>query len=434
MYCDATAIEVRGLTKQYQIYAKPQDRLKHSLIPRFDRLFGRTPREYGRQFSALNGVSFDVKPGEVVGIVGRNGSGKSTLLQLVCGTLAPTAGSIVVNGRVGAILELGAGFNPDFTGRENAYLNGLLLGLTREEMDQRIEEILTFADIGDFVDQPVKTYSSGMFARLAFSVQASLDPEILIVDEALAVGDSEFVHKCMVKFHAMRAKGKTILLVTHDATAVKTLCDRALWLDNGALAAIGEASSVVDQYLAAISEQSTYCAGESEGGDPEEASERNGHETEIPNVDSRLGDGTCEIVGVGLYDSSLARKKTLSNGSPAVLRITIRNRSLSAGQPLLVGVGLRNARGVDIASINSEISGTVISAPNVGERATVRIDLFIPELHPGSYAFRVSISRRGGRGEVLNSDDVINAVVFDLISQRPVHVLMLLDATFSVEL
>ncbi len=301
------AIQIKNVSKCYQIYDRPQDRLKHALIPRLERLIGRPGRQYGREFWALNDVSFNVERGEVLGVVGRNGSGKSTLLQIVCGTLTPTSGSAEVYGRVGALLELGAGFNPEFSGRENIYLSGLLLGLSRQEMDDRLEEIVAFADIGEFVDQPVKTFSSGMFARLAFSVQSSLDPEILIVDEALAVGDSQFVHKCMLRFHQMREQGKTILLVTHDATAVKTLCDRAVWIDRGSVSGIGEASIVVDEYLARLSGQSAAAAGlDYEGVSARERGENAlGDEPLIPNIDQRYGDLTCQIVGVGLYDSSL---------------------------------------------------------------------------------------------------------------------------------
>lgn len=435
MSCESLAIQIQNISKCYQIYDRPQDRLKHALIPRLERLFGRSASQYGRKFWALKDVSFDVKKGEVLGVVGKNGSGKSTLLQIICGTLTPTDGTVTVLGRVGALLELGAGFNPEFSGRENIYLSGMLLGLSRQEMDDRVDQIIAFADIGEFVDQPVKTFSSGMFARLAFSVQSSLDPEILIVDEALAVGDSQFVHKCMLRFHQMREQGKTILLVTHDATAVKTLCDRAVWIDKGEVSGIGEASLIVDEYLARISGQAVVRTQESQRHLSAEKDQRNEVEDElqIPNVDQRYGDQSCRIVGIGLYDAQLKRRLAVNNNSNVVVRVTFENCSLDPGTRLIVGLGLRNSRGVDIASVNSESFDTNIRAPNVGHRCTIRANIYLPELHPGSYSFRIAISHIGKDGEKASCDDILNALVFDLLSARVVHVLMSLNAEFEVE-
>lgn len=435
MSFDRLAIQIKDVSKCYQIYDRPQDRLKHALIPRLERFIRRPESQYGRPFWALHDVSFNVEKGEVLGVVGRNGSGKSTLLQIICGTLTPTSGTVEVEGRVGALLELGAGFNPEFTGRENIYLSGMLLGLSRQQMDDCVERIIAFADIGEFIDQPVKTFSSGMFARLAFSVQSSLDPEILIVDEALAVGDSQFVHKCMVRFHQMREQGKTILLVTHDATAVKTLCDRAVWIDKGEVSGIGEASVIVDQYLARISGQTLAQPHLNHERLKDAASESRkvGEEREIPNVDQRYGDQTCQIVGVGLYDSCLDRRLAVNNNSNVVVRVTIENRSLRPGTRLVLGIGLRNSRGVDIASVNSESQNLNLSAPEIGGTCTIRVNLYLPELHPGSYSFRIAISRSGEDGASVSCDDILNALVFDLLSERVVHVLMLLNADFSVE-
>ncbi len=236
-------ISVRNVGKMYRIYDQPQDRLKHMLLWRFG-------RHYGREFWALRGVSFEVRRGETVGIIGRNGSGKSTLLQIIAGTLAPTEGEVQVKGRVAALLELGSGFNPEFTGRENVYLNGAILGLSRDEIDARFDEIAAFADIGEFIDQPVKFYSSGMVVRLAFAVQTVVNPEILIVDEALAVGDVYFQHKCMRRIKMMIDSGMSLLLVTHDTATTKRFCRRAVWLDSGQTQAIGDAGIVVEKYLA----------------------------------------------------------------------------------------------------------------------------------------------------------------------------------------
>jgi ABC-type polysaccharide/polyol phosphate transport system ATPase subunit len=233
-------IGARGLSKAYAIYDRPQDRLKQMLW--------RDRRRFYREFWALKDVDLDVYRGETMGVIGRNGSGKSTLLQLICGTLTPSAGSVAVNGRVAALLELGAGFNPEFTGRENVFVNGSVLGLSDEEIRDRFSRIEAFADIGPFIDQPVKQYSSGMYARLAFAVAIHVDPDILIVDEILAVGDAAFQRKCMERFYQIRDRGCTILFVSHEAYQVKTLCDRAIYLKEGQPVVYGPADEVVDRY------------------------------------------------------------------------------------------------------------------------------------------------------------------------------------------
>lgn len=227
------AISVKNLSKSFAIYETPRARLKQFVLPRLQRWVGLEPRRYYRVFRALSDVSFTLKRGETVGIIGRNGAGKSTLLQIICGTLAPSAGEVAVNGRIAALLELGAGFNPEFTGRENVYLNGELLGLSRDEMQRRIPEIEEFAGIGEFIDQPIKTYSSGMYVRLAFAVQACVDPEILIVDEALSVGDIGFQYKCFKRMEELRRRKTTILMVTHSTGSILDYADRCIVMDGG---------------------------------------------------------------------------------------------------------------------------------------------------------------------------------------------------------
>lgn len=255
------AIKVENLSKCYQIYDKPHDRLKQSIFTKFNRLFGATRREYFKEFSALNNVSFEVKKGETIGIIGRNGSGKSTLLQMICGTLNPSQGSIQINGRVAALLELGAGFNPEFTGRENVFTNGALLGLSRDEIEQKFDAILSFADIGIFIDQPVKTYSSGMFVRLAFAIAANLEPDILIIDEALAVGDMAFQAKCMARIRALMNRGATVLFVSHDLGSVRNICQRVLWLKEGEQVTFGEPKDVVDAYVREMNQELNQSVG-----------------------------------------------------------------------------------------------------------------------------------------------------------------------------
>ncbi len=240
------AISVQNINKVYKLYDSPQDRLKESLHP--------LRKKYHHDYYALNDVSFEVKRGETVGIIGRNGSGKSTLLKIITGILTPTSGSVNVNGRISALLELGAGFNPDLTGIENIYFNGTLMGYSRAEMDTKLDNILSFADIGEFVYQPVKTYSSGMFVRLAFAVAINADPYLLIVDEALAVGDARFQLKCFKQLSLFQEQGKTILFVSHDLGSVKRLCKHALLLEKGELLMQGPPSTVANVYSKLISD------------------------------------------------------------------------------------------------------------------------------------------------------------------------------------
>ncbi|TPL73971.1 ABC transporter ATP-binding protein [Mesorhizobium sp. B2-3-13] len=247
------AIRVHDVSKHYVMFERPEDRFKQMLVPRLERLIGRPPRRYFRDFAALSGVSFEVGRGETVGIIGRNGSGKSTLLQIICGTLQPTSGSVEVNGRIAALLELGAGFNPEFTGRENVFLNASILGVPRKEMEWRFDDIARFADIGPFIDQPVKTYSSGMYVRLAFAVATNVDPDILVVDEALSVGDEAFQRKCFARIEDIKDRGGTILFVSHGAQTIVQLCTRAMLIDDGEKILEGRPKAVVAQYQRLVS-------------------------------------------------------------------------------------------------------------------------------------------------------------------------------------
>lgn len=227
--CSEIVVSIRDLSKCYQIYDLPRDRLKQFVLPRFSS----SGKQYFREFWALRNISLEITRGETIGIIGRNGAGKSTLLQIICGTLSASSGEVDVKGRIAALLELGAGFNPDFTGRENVYLNGSVLGLSRAEIDKRFSEIEAFADIGDFIDQPVKSYSSGMYVRLAFAVQACVDPEILIVDEALSVGDIGFQYKCFKRMEQLKKQGVTIIMVTHSTGSILDYADRCIVIDGG---------------------------------------------------------------------------------------------------------------------------------------------------------------------------------------------------------
>lgn len=256
------AIQALRLSKCYQLYQHPRDRLKQFLWPH--RWWG--SRQYYRELRALQDIDLTVMPGEVVGIVGRNGSGKSTLLQLICGTLTPTHGAVQVNGRIAALLELGAGFNPEFTGRENVLMSAAIMGLSQSEIADRIEDIIDFSGVRDFIDQPVKTYSSGMYVRLAFSVAINVDPDILVIDEALSVGDGAFARKSFARIMQMRDAGKTILFCSHSLFQVESLCARAIWINQGKIVQDGESAQVVSAYQAFLDQSTANPDSESASG------------------------------------------------------------------------------------------------------------------------------------------------------------------------
>lgn len=259
MSSDDIAIRVSNLSKRYEIYASPRDRLKQFVLPHLRRYAGKSFVQYFREFWAIKNVSFEIKKGETVGIIGRNGSGKSTLLQMICGTLTPTSGHIQTNGRIAALLELGSGFNPEFTGRENVYMNASVLGLSYLEIEARFNKIVEFADIGDFIDQAVKTYSSGMYVRLAFAVIAHVDADILVVDEALAVGDIFFQQKCMRYLRGFQSNGGTVVFVSHDTGAVVNLCNRAILLLRDKDPVVGSTNEICKIYIEDIySERDAY--------------------------------------------------------------------------------------------------------------------------------------------------------------------------------
>jgi ABC-type polysaccharide/polyol phosphate transport system ATPase subunit len=364
------AIRVSNLSKCYQIYDQPRDRLKQSLLPRLRRLIGLHPHHYYREFWALRDVSIAVGRGETVGIIGRNGSGKSTLLQMICGTLTPTGGRVETSGRVAALLELGAGFNPEFTGRENIYMNAAILGLRKSEIDSKYAQITAFADIGDFVEQPVKTYSSGMYVRLAFAVAIHVDPEILIIDEALAVGDIQFQMKCIARMEEIRARGTTILFVSHALEQVKRFCASAIWLENGVIRLAGEANYVTDQYR-----------------------------------------DTCLAALLPSPSSHDARQSAVQQGTPAVVKsvqvsaeqlapfdaLTVRVSYTIGGQALpklLLGVAIRDAKGTYIFGPNTHLDQVCI--PH--SPGTHVVDYVIPRLPllTGSYILDVGLFTDGG--------------------------------------
>lgn len=429
------AIRVRNLSKRYEIYADPKDRLRQSIMPPLQRLAGMEPKCYFREFWALNDVSFEVRKGETVGIVGKNGAGKSTLLHLIVGTHAPTHGSVEVQGRITSLLELGSGFHPMFTGRENVYMNAAILGLSRAEVDQRFDEIARFADIGMFIDQPVNTYSSGMYLRLAFAVQVCLDPDILIVDEALAVGDAYFVHRCFHRIRSMKEQGKTILFVSHDTASVNNLCDRAIWINGGRLRMEGNPEDVTAAYRADLfgipmaSPETKAPAAEADDSAPSLGPER-----EIPNIDRRMGRQRCRITGLALYDPRTFTQITeAESGGDVLIRVSYANHALPAGTGIVAGYVLCTPRGEEFGGVNTRMKNFGISVPPPGGSGTLRIRVTLPVLHAGHYAITVAIASMMGEAELQIEDRVENALVFQVLNDEEVVGLLRFPTSFELE-
>jgi lipopolysaccharide transport system ATP-binding protein len=393
------AVIVENGSKNYRIYAKPADRLKELIF---------RGRKFHTDFWALRNVSFRVPKGSTFGVVGENGSGKSTLLQLIAGTLQPTEGRISLDGRVAALLELGSGFNPEFTGRENVILNAAIMGLTEEETVQRLPEIERFAEIGDFIDQPVKTYSSGMYVRLAFAVAIHVDPEILLVDEALSVGDVYFQQRCMRRIRQMKQDGKTILFVSHDVTAVKNLCDTAIWLEHGELKAIGEPDSVVGKYLAAMTLRRDPYANDGTRRSTTMVTNGDGLVVHtLPNVDHRWGNRHAEIIGIQILDGRGMPCESVEHGGPIVVRVSAAFHE-DVAQPI-VGIMMRNRLGEDICGINTSAEAVELPPARAGQRFTVDFHLKLPLLVPGNYHVSPAVAQ-GTHEDFVVCDLVENAI------------------------
>ncbi len=398
------AISVRGVGKMYRIYERPQDRLKQMLW------HGR--RKYGREFWALRDISFEARKGETVGVVGRNGSGKSTLLQIIAGTLTPTMGDVWVNGRVTALLELGSGFNPEFTGRENIYMNASILGISREEMKTRVDEIIAFADIGEFIDQPTKIYSSGMVVRLAFAVQACLTPDILIVDEALSVGDMYFQTKCMAKIAELRKRGTSILFVSHNIDTVKAICSRAILLDYGRALADGHPDPVTDKYIALMMGQRDHeTAPTTTLGPPGLPGHLEGQRSLVQppfekRIGERFGNSKARYIECRIFQNG-RETDVVRHGSPCEVRALL---YYHAAVPDLgeVGVVVRSLDGVDLFAANSFLLREVYPPQAKGTLVEIvfRFDVI---LSPGVYSVALGY-RAPVQGEYI--DKVFNAAVF----------------------
>ena len=379
---DSPIIEFRGVSKSYSIYRSPGDRLRE--LATFNL------RSHHRDFRALDDVSFSIQPGETFCIVGENGSGKSTTLQLMAAILHPTAGEVLVRGRVAALLELGAGFNHEFSGRDNVYLNAAIMGFSQREIARKFADIEAFAEIGEFIDQPVKTYSSGMVVRLAFAVAIHLDPDILLVDEALAVGDIYFRQRCMRKVHELRSRGVTIVFVSHSTADVKAIGDRTMWLDHGRLREIGNTEQVVSKYLASIVRKDAVFLKHSRAAVPSAVAESHQVVRAIPNIDHRYGDARAELLGIAVLDSAGVPATMLEPGSAITVRI-----SVMAHQPLelpIVGFMVRNHMGVDFAGTNTAREGFDLPAMSPGDVYTVDFRVQLPQLYPSQFSFSPAVA------------------------------------------
>jgi lipopolysaccharide transport system ATP-binding protein len=385
------AIRVQSLSKCYQIYDKPHDRLKQSLYPSLQRLIGKPAKQYHREFWALRDVSFEIKRGETIGIIGRNGSGKSTLLQMICGTLAPTSGTVETNGRVAALLELGSGFNPEFTGRENVYMNGAVLGLTTEEIDERFDAIASFADIGQFIDQPVKTYSNGMSVRLAFAVQSQLDPDILIIDEALSVGDFFFQQKCFSYIRGLCDKGVTLLFVSHDMGTVRDICGRAIYLKEGQSQFVGQTQTAIRQFLAEKNASAGHTSYATDAVETAKAQEfqailRDRIWAAAPDAS---GENTGRLIAVAFYDNEGKCSTSFRMCGVMCIKVVY---CPAIGKPNHVSIEVRNKFNQVVTSLGSSRMGLMPPQHQQGQLMLfeISIDLLV---EAGNYSVTVNLGQ-----------------------------------------
>ncbi len=402
-----TAIEVSNVSKLYRRYGRRRQfaTLKSALISR-SLVKDLRPDE---TFPALRDVSFSVKAGSTFGVIGRNGSGKSTLLKLVAGITKPTSGQVEVQGRVSALIELGAGFHPEISGRENVFINGIMLGLSKREIGRRFDEIVEFAELEDFIDAPVKTYSSGMYIRLGFAVAINVDPDVLLVDEVLAVGDEGFTHKCLDKFAEFRRRGKTILLVTHGLGFVERFCDDAVWLDAGAARALGDPKRVIGAYLSDVEQQDEVLlqTGDTEAHESAETAPPDEADAPLPEspvevaeapadmfraTEGRWGSREVEITDVSLVGSSGRPAHVFQSGESMAIRMRVK-----AAHPVsdfVFGVGLFNADGVCCYGTNTNIEE--LQATQLEGEQTVALEIERLDLVEGTYKLDVAVHSEEG--------------------------------------
>lgn len=408
------AVSIRGVSKRYRIFPSQSDRFKQMLS------FGRVRR--GHEFWALRDIDLEVERGTTLGILGRNGAGKSTLLKIVSGVLQPTSGTVEVNGRLAALLQLGAGFNPEFTGRENVMLNGLILGLDRREMLERFDEIAEFADIGEFMEQPVKTYSSGMRARLGFAVAVSVEPDILIVDETLSVGDAIFKHLGLRKMRELRDAGTTIFFVSHSPGMVKNFCNEAVLLHKGAMIAHGATAEVADRYGALLSGLRSRRGDPGSGLDPEANEDDAPDFKEDPALERRAarvrhGTGEARVSNVELLDASGGPTQAVAPDEPATVRVHL--EYAEDVKDSAVGITLRNKAGLDVFSTTTAREGVRVGPRRAGERLIVDFSLKMPLRH-GPYSVAAAVSHPKEKDLHMDWVDVAAAFRLERLRGRPV--------------
>ncbi|QFF97983.1 ABC transporter ATP-binding protein [Psychrobacillus glaciei] len=373
------AIVASKVTKKYKLYDKPIDRLKDSLS------FSKK-ESYSREFYALNDINFDIKKGESVGIIGKNGSGKSTLLKIITGVLTPTSGYIKVDGKISAILELGAGFNPDYTGLQNIFLSGTIMGYSKEQMESKIPEIIEFADIGEFINQPVKNYSSGMYVRLAFSVAISVDPDILIVDEALSVGDIRFQQKCLRKIEDMK-KNKTILFVSHDLLQLKKFCDRLIWINEGHLQDSGDPEDISKKYQAFMAGSTLDNYVEDELNDIQTKS------TEIDPIDKSLqmfGDNKAKILGISMFDDKKNKIFQTEMGERVNISINVSYKEVL--QNPIIGFSVKDRIGNIVTQTNTFAIKQSMTDTFANKNYIYNFEFIVPPLKRGNYSISPAVA------------------------------------------
>lgn len=394
------AISVSDVSKKYQVYSKPIHRLKQFLVG--------SGRPLYKEFVALNNINMQINRGSTVGIVGRNGSGKSTLLQIIAGTLTPTTGNVIVAGRVAALLELGAGFNPDFTGRENVFMNATILGIETNEVKERFQQIADFADIGDFIDQPVKTYSSGMFVRLAFAVATLTSPDVIIIDEALSVGDEKFQRKCYNHLESMKEKGCTILFVSHSMRTVEQICDYAYLLDCGQLIAEGQPKSVIDQYhLLLYSHENDHMKFLNNSTIQEIEAEK--VESVLDEAETQTNDELAKIVGIKLFDQMLNESYVFKPGQKSIIRMTVFSKVQH--DDIMIGLRIKTTHGIEVYGTSTAYNNYEIISLKANKYVTID---FIQDLQlvAGTYHISVAVAKKVGKNDMMYLDKLSDHLLF----------------------
>jgi ABC-type polysaccharide/polyol phosphate transport system ATPase subunit len=410
------AIALENVSKSYRLWGRRSQfaTLKSALLKRDLKL---APE---KTVPALRDVSFEIHRGEAFGVIGRNGSGKSTLLKIISGILKPTDGKMTVNGRIAALIELGAGFHPEITGRENIYINGIMLGLSRREIDERFDRIVEFSGISDFLDQPVKTYSSGMYVRLGFAVAVHVDPDILLIDEVLAVGDEEFSARCIAKIQQMKLRGVTLVFVTHQLDQVRNLCDRAVWLDHGFVEAIGDPMRVVDAYLQEVSGAAPASGADEATADDSAAEAAAAPQKKDPNDEERWGSGEVLIKHVALTDHHERELVAIGAGTPITIDLDVEVRVPQ--DDFVFGIGIYHADGTCVYGTNTDVEG--FAPQHLHADARVRFVTSSLDLVAGTYRIDAAVHTRNGRAfdyrrNVLRF--VVGSRVHDIGVYRPKH-------------